>query len=85
MWFSKKKQATGPVVWMVQKRGSNPALFLGVCRAEMVTLSNWKACFRFSDIDAASLMIYWMLQAGKVKPGEYEAVPVQLQAEEKRS
>jgi hypothetical protein len=82
MWFSKKKQATGPVVWMIQKRGVKPALFLGVCKDQLVTLGNWKACFRFSDIDAASLMIYWMLQAGKVQPGEFEAVPVQLQAEE---
>ena len=81
MFWTKKKQATGPMVWMIQKRGSNPAQFLGVCKSELVTLGNWKACFRFSDIDSASLMIYWMLQAGKVKPGDFEAVPVQLQGE----
>jgi hypothetical protein len=85
MWFTKKKPAHGPLVWMIQKKGSNPALFLGVCKHDLVTLGNWKACFRFSDMDSAGLMIYWMIQAGKVKPGEYEAVPVQLQVEEKKS
>lgn len=83
MWFSKKKQSTGPMVWMIQKRGCNPALFLGICKKEMIVLSNWRPCFRFSDIDSASLMIYWLLQNEKVKPGEYEAVPVHLQAEER--
>jgi hypothetical protein len=85
MWWTKKKQAQGPMVWMIQKRGTKPAQFLGVCKDQLVTLSNWKACFRFSDMDSAGLMIYWMIQAGKVKPNEFEAVPVQLQAEEKRS
>lgn len=85
MWWSKKKPATGPVVWMVQKKGAKPALFLGVCKDQLVTLGNWKNCLRFSDIDSASLMLYWMIQAGKVQPSEFECVPVQLQAEEKKS
>lgn len=84
MWFSKKKLATGPVVWMIQKRGTKPELFLGVCKAELVTLGNWQSCFRYSDINSAGLMIYWLIQSGKIKEGDYEAVPVQLNPEVKK-
>jgi hypothetical protein len=82
-WFRKNKTPTGPLVWMIQKKGSNPPLFLGACKAEIVFLSNWKACFRFNDIDSASLMIYWLLQSGKIKLGDFEAVPAQLGIENK--
>lgn len=83
MWLFKKKQAQGPLVWMIQKKGSKPAMFLGVCKDQLITLGNWKGCFRYFDHDSAGLMLYWMIQAGKVKPGDYEVVPVQIQAEEK--
>lgn len=82
--FGMKKKADGPVVWMIQKRKSHPPMYLGVCKDQLVTLGNWKGCFRYSDIDSASLMIYWLIQAGKVKPNEYEAVPVQLTTEVKK-
>lgn len=79
-WNKKKKkeQPKGPVVWMIQKVGSKPALFLGVCKDKLVVVSNWKAAFRLSDIDSAGLMIYWLMQSKQAKLGEYEAVPVQL-------
>lgn len=79
-----KKPAQGPLVWMIQKKGSKPEMFLGVCKDQLVTLGSWKGCFRYSDIDSASLMIYWLIQAGKVKPNEYEAVPVNLNIEVKK-
>lgn len=84
MFFTKKKKADGPIVWMIQKKGVKPEQFLGVCKSEMVYISTWQACFRFSDIDAAGIMIYWLAQSGKIKIGECEAVPVQLTDKAKR-
>lgn len=81
--FGRKKEAKGPMVWMIQKKGSSPALYLGVCKKDLVTLSNWQGCFRYFDHDSAGLMLYWMIQAGKVNPGDYEIVPVVIQAERK--
>lgn len=84
MFFTKKKKADGPIVWMIQKKGVKPEQFLGVCRDQLITLSSWKGCFRYSDIDSAGLMIYWLIQSGKIKPTDYEAVPVQLTTEERK-
>ena len=81
MWFNKKKKSEGPIVWMIQKKGIKPEQFLGVCKSDLITLGNWKGCFRYSDIDSAGLMIYWLIQSGKIKPNDYEAVPVQLNIE----
>lgn len=83
MWFGKRKKADGPLVWMIQKKDSKPAMFIGPCKDQLVSLSNWKGCFRYFDHDSAGLMLYWLIQSNKVKVGEFEIVPVQLQAEEK--
>jgi hypothetical protein len=80
-WF-KKKAPNAPLVWMIQKKGTK--MFLGVCRESLVTLSSWQGCFRYSDMDSASLMLYWLIQSGKIVPGEYEAVPVNLQPQDKK-
>lgn len=69
-----KKKATpqGKMVWMIKQVSSG--LFLGVCKDQLVHLKIPTACFRFSDIDAASLFLYWLIQRKEIKEGEYQVV-----------
>ena len=68
----KKKTPQGKMVWMIQDPAKK--LYLGVCGKDLVHLKDPTACFRFSDIDAASIFIYWLVQTGKIKEGSHRAV-----------
>lgn len=68
----KKEQPKGRMVWMIQHKDSQ--MYLGVCKDKMVHLKNPTNCFRFSDIDAAGIFLYWMAMRGEVKQTNYQVV-----------
>lgn len=71
----KKKEEHAPqgrMVWMIIHRESK--MYLGVCKDKMVHLKNPTNCFRFSDIDAAGVFIYWMAMRKELKQDDYQVV-----------
>lgn len=68
----KKKTPKGRMVWMIQHIESE--YLLGVCRSDLVHLKDPTACFRFADIDAAGVFLYWLKEIGKVKEGKYKVI-----------
>jgi hypothetical protein len=83
MWLFKKKKPQGPLVWMIQKVDSDSSqpLFMGVCKDQLVSVSSWRVCLRFSDFEAAGLFLYWLIQSGKTKEGSFRVAPVQIPLE----
>lgn len=71
----KKNKSTvpqGTMVWMVMHRESS--MYLGICKDKLVHLKNPNNCFRFSDIDAAGMFLYWMAMRKEVKQLDYQVV-----------
>lgn len=71
----KKKEQEKPqgrMVWMIRHNGNG--MYLGVCKDKMVHLKNPTNCFRFSDIDAAGIFLYWMAMRKEVKQDDYQVV-----------
>lgn len=77
MFGLRKKKETehapqGRMVWMI--RNISNGMYLGVCKESMVYLKNPTNCFRFSDIDAAGIFLYWMAMRKEIKQNEHQVV-----------